>query len=387
MKWRFALLILSLLVAGCTDGTVTGVDEPQSAEPSTHVFRHDGGSGTVTVLTRNIYVGADVDILLAAQDPEQIPVLAAEAFQMLLATNFPERAQALADEIAAAQPQLVGLQEVSLIRRQSPGDAILGGTTPAEDVVFDYLEILLEALAARGLDYRVAGMVQNPDAEFPMLVNVDPPMFDDARLTDFDVVLARSDVEVSRVAEVNYQARLPIPTLGIEIPRGYVAVDARVGERTYRFVNTHLEPALLAIQLAQAVELVAALENETLPVILLGDLNTAAPTGETYRLLRAVGYVDAWTRNLLVSEGSGFTCCHDADLRNEEVKLDRRIDLVMVRNVGGFLRGRRIGPVFAFVVGDELDDRTPSGLWPSDHAGVVAQLKIPVLPRLLAGGP
>ena len=124
--------------------------------------------------------------------------------------------------------------------------------------------------------------------------------------------------------------------------------------------------------------------------ILLGDLNTVAPTGETYRLLRAVGYGDAWTRNLLVSEGSGFTCCHDADLRNEEVKLDRRIDLVMVRNVGGFLRGRRgrrIGPVFAFVVGDELDDRTPSGLWPSDHAGVVAQLKIPVLPRLLAGGP
>ena len=40
-----------------------------------------------------------------------------------------------------------------------------------------------------------------------------------------------------------------------------------------------------------------------------------------------------------------------------------------------------IGPVSAFVVGDELDDRilTPllELLWPSDHAGVVAELQLP----------
>ena len=30
------------------------------------------------------------------------------------------------------------------------------------------------------------------------------------------------------------------------------------------------------------------------------------------------------------------------------------------------------------VVGDEPVDRTPSGLWPSDHAGVVAQLEVPL---------
>jgi hypothetical protein len=27
-------------------------------------------------------------------------------------------------------------------------------------------------------------------------------------------------------------------------------------------------------------------------------------------------------------------------------------------------------------VGDQPGDRTPSGLWPSDHAGVIATLKI-----------
>src|SRR5439155_15689452 len=34
----------------------------------------------------------------------------------------------------------------------------------------------------------------------------------------------------------------------------------------------------------------------------------------------------------------------------------------------------------ADVVGDELPDRTPSGLWPSDHGGVVATLGLHVRP-------
>jgi hypothetical protein len=32
--------------------------------------------------------------------------------------------------------------------------------------------------------------------------------------------------------------------------------------------------------------------------------------------------------------------------------------------------------VAAEVLGEELDDRTPTGLWPSDHAGVVAKLHL-----------
>jgi hypothetical protein len=31
----------------------------------------------------------------------------------------------------------------------------------------------------------------------------------------------------------------------------------------------------------------------------------------------------------------------------------------------------------ARVVGDQPGDRTPGGLWPSDHAGLVATLRIP----------
>jgi hypothetical protein len=37
---------------------------------------------------------------------------------------------------------------------------------------------------------------------------------------------------------------------------------------------------------------------------------------------------------------------------------------------------RGVEAVAAEVLGEELDDRTPTGLWPSDHAGVVATLHL-----------
>lgn len=356
-------------------------------------FEVDHLPGGVTVMTWNIYVGADVDVVLSAA-AEEVPFKVAEPFQMVQQTNFPERAEAIARQIRRSRPHLVGLQEVSLIRRQSPGDFLIGNPNPAEEVVYDYLEILMAALKAQGLHYKVAGRVQNADVELPMLVDPQPPAFDDVRLTDFDVVLARDDVQVSEVTEANYQARLIIPfgadpqnpDFVIEIPRGFVAVTARVGRKTYRFANTHLEPAgipqLLPIQLGQAQELAAALQEATDPVILLGDFNSRATSGETYQFLVSEGYVDVWTRNLLPGQGPGYTNPHDADLRNDEIKLNQRIDLIFVRNKLRFRDRQVIGPVFAYVVGDEFRDRTSSGLWPSDHAGVVARLRIPRLGRL-----
>jgi endonuclease/exonuclease/phosphatase family metal-dependent hydrolase len=206
-------------------------------------------------------------------------------------------------------------------------------------------------------------------------------LYDDVRLTDYDVVLARGDVQISNVAEVNYESvyapeELPI----IQIPRGYVAVDATVKNRTYRFVNTHLEPADLDVQLEQAEELIDELSGETKPVIVVGDLNTPAPTGETYRLFEMNGYVDTWTRNLEKGEGEGFTNPHDSDLRNAESDLYQRVDLILVRNQAGRSGKTVIGPVFATVWGDEQADRTAlQNLWPSDHAAVIAELRVPVL--------
>jgi endonuclease/exonuclease/phosphatase family metal-dependent hydrolase len=154
-----------------------------------------------------------------------------------------------------------------------------------------------------------------------------------------------------------------------------VAVDATVLDRSYRVVTTHLEPFAPPIQTAQAQELIAALDDETLPIILLGDMNSPAPGGGTYQLLLSEGFSDIWTRNKTPHAGAGFTCCQAANLRNPLSLLSARIDLILFRSSAEV--GRELGAVFAAVVGEEPQDRTPSGLWPSDHAGVVATMRIP----------
>jgi len=72
------------------------------------------------VMTRNLYLGADIfKVVEAAQNPNpnpdglDIPRAVAEVFQTMQYTNFPERAEALDDEIAMFVPDVVGLQEVS----------------------------------------------------------------------------------------------------------------------------------------------------------------------------------------------------------------------------------------------------------------------------------
>lgn len=384
------LLTLVLIFTGCekNEPLSNPFSENEEIETSPELLEFDKGfhRQAITVMTRNVYVGANVDCVLAAQDPSEIPVRVAEAFQMLQATNFAERAEALAKEVFWTRPHLIGLQEISLIRIQSPGDAIVGGTIPATDVLYDYLDIFMNALSAKGLHYSVAGIIQNADVEVPMLVNTDPLEFDDVRLTDYDVVLARNGVQVSNVLEANYQARLvvPIGNTQIEIPRGYVALDATVGSKTYRFVNTHLEPApipeLIPLQLAQAQELAETLQNETKPLLVVGDFNSEAAGGETYQFLISQDYVDSWTRNLIPFNPDGYTAPHDDDLLNTTVHFDRRIDLILVKSniwQGGY---QIIGPVYGIVVGDEYWNRTSSGLWPSDHGGVVARLRIPINP-------
>lgn len=356
MKRLFPLALGALLAVACND------DATPFAPEARQVSGHGAG---IAVMTRNMYVGANVDPIIAATDPNQIPLLVAQAFQQLLQTNYPLRAKLIAAEIAASQPHLVGLQEVSLIRIQSPGDLVIGGTTPATAVVVDFLPILLAELQARGLDYRVAAMVQNTDVEVPMVTSP-TPTFDDVRLTDFDVLLARGDVPTGNAVEQNYAVALPVPGTAIVVRRGFVAVDADVGGTTYRVVNTHLESAVELVRQAQAGELLQYLGAETRPIVALGDFNSDAETaGPTYQLLTGSGLADAW-RSRVGGPTQRLTCCHAADLSNSLATLDQRIDLVLTRNLPS-------GPVFADVVGDDPAERA-GGLWASDHAGVVARL-------------
>jgi len=353
---------------------------------STPVYAELVRFGRLTVYTRNLYIGTDFDPVLAALQGSGSAVDAARtAFNEIAQTKFPQRATALATEIEAIRPHLIGLQEVFDFRLNGQH-----GDLP----FIDYLQTLLAALEARHLHYRVAAVVNTINLTFSL--DFLPLAGDEVlQVLDRNVILVRSDVDTT-VADFhclhpsadgcNYTVLLPLPPpLPNAVVRGFVGVDAVVDGAIYRFVTTHLEVGaigaqeLTAIQKAQAAELVVTIGLATppkRPVILAGDFNSA-PTdaaGSVYDIIRAAFYADTWQRNVFKSlRADGFTCCQNSDLNNDESLLDGRIDLIFVKNNLGVLPFSFTGLVLSVVIGDEpISDSQPK--WSSDHAGPFAVL-------------
>jgi endonuclease/exonuclease/phosphatase family metal-dependent hydrolase len=320
----------------------------------------------VKVMTRNLYLGTDLSPVLAARSTEEFLIAVSAAFAEVQATNFPERAQRLADEIDENKPLLIGLQEVAIWRSQFPAD--FSRTPNATTIEYDFLELLLAALDERGLHYSPVIVAARADVEAPGLT---PTGLKDYRLTMQDVILIQTDshgkkVELSNIIEHQYAQNVVIGTFvgPVVFTRGWATVDVTIDRTTFRFANTHLEAFAEAIRLAQAAELVAGPVNTELPVIIVGDFN-AAPGTPTYTLLASAGFTDAAAEE--DGDDAGLTCCQAANLRNAESELHSRVDLVLFR---GNINSKDVDRV-----GYREEDRTVSGLWPSDHAGVVARLK------------
>jgi hypothetical protein len=320
-----------------------------------------GDHHQLTVMTQNVYVGANLDVVIAAlanSDPaDDLPALLG-AIQTLLETDFPSRAVGLAREIAAARPLVIGLQEISTIAIDlRPGLPVV--------INQDFLAILQSALTARGLQYDVAATQKN------FTVSPVPGI----SLSDYDVLLVDADrVHVSAGEGHAFSVNLGTVAPGVEIKRGWVTARARVMGQEYVFASTHPESGqgVLFEQLraAQLSELLSSLPGGV-PVVLMGDLNDYEGT-PMYQLVTAAGFLDLWRG--LYSRRPGNTCCHADNLSNLVARFDQRIDYVFLRGFGQhppWLNGtlERIG--------DRPVDRVPGPahpLWPSDHAGLVATL-------------
>jgi endonuclease/exonuclease/phosphatase family metal-dependent hydrolase len=215
-------------------------------------------------------------------------------------------------------------------------------------------------------------IVPNLDAQAPSATG------NSVRITDRTVILARGahssdDIKVSNAQVQEFLAVRTFPTpVGVAIPnlRGWASVDVKVNGRSFRLITMHLE-TVQPFNLAQAKEaLQSAVSSTTLPVVFVGDFNVVAnqpsdPTFTTYQALINAGLVDAW--QLKRSADPGYTCCQLPTVDNATTNLNRRIDLVLIR---GPIEVRDIR-----LVGDQPADRV-GGFWPSDHAGIVATLKI-----------
>jgi hypothetical protein len=324
----------------------------------------------ITVLTRNLYLGADLNPVIGAPSPQAIPVLAAAAWTHIQAMDYPRRAGLLAAEIAATRPQLIGLQEAVSFHIQQPGDAALGGRTPATQLVYDYTQILLDSLAARGLSYRMVARTVGTQVEVPIYTGRSPVPFDDLLFTDSEVILADEGVEVSNPRGAVFGARLSFPLGGpggpqLDAYRGWASVDVSQEGRTFRFISTHLEVQRFApIQVAQAREMIAIADASPYPVILLGDFNSSADGSQTpsYQMIADAGYLDIWGER-----PNGLTCCHAEDLSNHLAAFDQRLDVIFTKGFADFAAP-------AQVVGNHPGDRRGTNLWPSDHAGVFTRL-------------
>ena len=334
---------------------------PAARAEEPHPF---AGDRQVTVMTQNLYLGTDLNPIFGAQSLPALLGAVGAGWAQVQANDFPARAQAIADEIAAAKPDLVGLQEAELYRTDAPPD---GPATPAEHVAYDFIDLLVGALAERGLSYAPVSTFNGTDVELPAGL---PPTLD-VRFTDRVTMLARtdentSDLKLSNAQSGTYPTAVTLPTVAgpITAPRGWVSVDVKIRGKSFRLITTHLEAFSPFVRNPQAAELLAGPADTSLPVVAIGDFNSGPGFDlGAYGILLGGGFSDAWPG------GPGNTCCHAADLHNPSPTLTKRIDLVLTR--GGF------ETVSEEVVGDDVADRTASGLWPSDHAGVVATLRLP----------
>jgi endonuclease/exonuclease/phosphatase family metal-dependent hydrolase len=358
-------------------------------------------SDPVSVLTRNVYLGADLTPGVQAKDFQGLIDAAGVILNQVDDNNFAARAKGLAGEIKAKQPDLVGLQEAALWRT---GPCDENPIPPrATTVRYDYVALLLRELNKGKKRYRV--VISQPEFDFEVYANTDGDQSTagpncqlgsdiNGRLTMRDAILARvggkAKVRTAKAKAGHFDTLLQVRPAGVQVnvTRGWTAVDASVGKsRKFRFVNTHLEAFDNAssnhtttntdvgngqIREAQAKELFASGGPATgkLPVILLGDLNSDTKTevkpgdGLAYAALTGAGFVERATSNPL-------GCCLNANVLTtggggSPADFDHKVDHVMTNAPNKVKLSKSL----------VLGLNPVGGFWPSDHAGLFSSLKL-----------
>ncbi|HEX6458784.1 MAG TPA: endonuclease/exonuclease/phosphatase family protein [Thermoleophilaceae bacterium] len=303
---------------------------------------------TITVMTRNLFLGADLIPLATSPPGQQFEQAATNMFAGVTAADPTARMKLVAGEIAKAKPDLVGFQELSLWRT---------GPHPASKVAYDYIATILSQLKRLHQHYRVVAIKQAFNVEGPMSSS------NDVRLTLGDAIIARKGVKVKHARSGVFKQQLTIPTQAIGnvvTNRGWNSLDATVHGVTVHVVNTHLEAYSADFRLKQAQELVRGPLRSKLPTILLGDLNSGPnlPKPEDrppYLAIAKAGFKEERTPK--------FSCCFNE--LTDKSGWDHNVDHIMAKP--------KLKLVRSFITGAET---TPAGVHPSDHGGVVSVLRL-----------
>jgi endonuclease/exonuclease/phosphatase family metal-dependent hydrolase len=230
----------------------------------------------VSIMTQNMDAGTDLTYAIAELQGVFPTGIGVElTYQEILASRLPDRAALLAVHIADKKPDLLALQEVTLWRTGPSVDT-------ATSVLFDQLQLLLAALAAKGVPYDIVAVNTLGDLALPKASG------GALRFTDRDALLVRADLRppAFHLSDVHSSIFDAVYSLGgLQVPSGWISAMVHTGNRHFRLVNTHLQspvqgdPSAAAVQMAQADQLIHELRNSTVPVVLAGDFNSDAILG------------------------------------------------------------------------------------------------------------
>jgi endonuclease/exonuclease/phosphatase family metal-dependent hydrolase len=404
----------------CVRATATRLRR-QAAARARAIARRDRGK--VGVMTRNLYLGADLGPAISANSLQAFINANGEIMRDVDTNNFPVRARGLAAEIKTKSPDLVGLQEVSLWRTGPAGPPRNKPASPPESftattVKYDYLDLLMKELNKGKQRYRVVHVTTEFDFEGPANYDNDEIGIGElnGRLTMRDVILAKvgSDIKTRNATGANYSTYYNpvISGLPVAVDRGWGSVEVKVRNSPwFKFVNTHFEafgddknkvvdcmtdPAPgfesnpVSVRCAQAKELYeVAIEPGNLPVVLTGDLNSHDTSvvdancpsasnlddslvgnngglcGDTFAFnsLKTNGLVARSTSNPM-------SCCTKTDILTADngspSDFDHHIDHIMTD-----------APSKVRMLNSSVSGLLPvNGFWNSDHAGVYSLLRV-----------
>ena len=397
-----ALLLVGLAMPSASQAAPPGGAGNTSAKSAAKKGLANPPAKPVTVMTRNIYLGGDIDRpVRMARDAAAAPGASAQTIVAALAagsehtrnivdaTDFPTRARLLAAEIKRTAPDLVGLQEVALWRsgplQLEPENLAVPNATTVD---YDFLQLLLDELNSERPLYSVAVKGERADVESPSFtVGANGQLsgrMQDVRLTMHDVIIIRNSgsLTVTDQHDTVFEENLELGVAGVSFnfDRGYQWVDVRAGGQSFRFVNTHLEAFSSDIALDQAEELVATATATNTSTVIACDCNSdplnsdikdidTVPHKAPYEHITKT-FTDQWLQWAPAEEG--WTSGLNERVDEFPPTWTHRIDMIFGRTATGTPLAVDRGEI----TGDEPGDRdAATGLWPSDHAGVVLRLR------------
>lgn len=361
---------------------------------------------TIKVMSRNIYLGADVGV--AMELIPDFPAAAQFMWEQVKKTEFAKRAPALASQIRAEAPDVIGIQEATTWYCKK-------NLFSKKVAVINFTDILLKELSGEYVIPAKDGVTSlNPGysiAPVPYLTKVTDaetfqPLFGtDSAACGFqiaDALFIKTSLanKVLNVGNSEYVDTYTIvPTL-MTIYRGYTWADIDIAGIPVRFISTHLESVWdenkVPNSAKQSNQLIADLKETTMPTIVIGDFNSdprdprsknsanpglqptvsdACPKNSSncnaYKLMSEAGYIDSgpdaidpsaytWGMNALLT-GPDPDRLKAAQSMGNEYGFTDRLDYIFSKNGVQALTSKIFGYTSPYA---------------TDHAGIVSEFKI-----------